>query len=79
MSKREREIASLAAQGLSNREIADRLVVSPRTVEGHIYRACTKLGLSDRKGLASLIRNAGTAINVDSAQRCHANRRVGLL
>ena len=79
MSKREREIASLAAQGLSNREIADRLVVSPRTVEGHIYRACTKLGLSDRKGLASLIRNAGTAINADSAQRCHPNRRVGLL
>src|SRR6185369_9352555 len=39
MTTREREIASLAAQGLSNREIADRLVVSPRTVEGHIYRA----------------------------------------
>ena len=67
MTTREREIASLAAQGLSNREIADRLVVSPRTVEGHIYRACTKLGLSDRKGLASLIRMAGTAINADSA------------
>ena len=46
MTTREREIANLAAQGLSNREIADRLVVSPRTVEGHIYRACTKLGLS---------------------------------
>jgi len=79
MTTREREIASLAAQGLSNREIADRLVVSPRTVEGHIYRACTKLGLSDRKGLASLIRNAGTAINADSTQGRHPNRRVGLL
>jgi DNA-binding NarL/FixJ family response regulator len=79
MTTREREIASLAAQGLSNREIADRLVVSPRTVEGHIYRACIKLGLSDRKGLASLIRMAGTAINADSARGCHPNRRVGLL
>ena len=57
LSTREREIANFAAQGLSNREIADRLVVSARTVEGHIYRACIKLGLSDRKGLATLVRN----------------------
>jgi DNA-binding NarL/FixJ family response regulator len=38
LSTREREIANLAADGLSNREIAERLVVSARTVEGHIYR-----------------------------------------
>ena len=55
MSTREREIANLVAQGLSNREIADRLVVSARTVEGHIYRACIKLGLSDREELAAVI------------------------
>jgi DNA-binding CsgD family transcriptional regulator len=57
LSTREREIANFAAQGLSNREIADHLVVSARTVEGHIYRACIKLGISDRKGLATLVRN----------------------
>src|SRR6185437_2685093 len=48
--------AALAAAGLSNRQIADRLVVSVRTVEGHLYRACTKLGAGDRTGLAALIR-----------------------
>jgi DNA-binding NarL/FixJ family response regulator len=56
LSTREREIANLVAAGLSNREIADRLVVSARTVEGHIYRACVKLGVSDREGLALVIR-----------------------
>jgi DNA-binding NarL/FixJ family response regulator len=56
LSTREREIANFVAAGLSNREIADRLVVSTRTVEGHIYRACIKLDVSDREGLAGLIR-----------------------
>jgi len=56
LSTREREIANLVAAGLSNRDIADRLVVSARTVEGHIYRACVKLGVSDREGLALVIR-----------------------
>jgi DNA-binding NarL/FixJ family response regulator len=59
LSVREREIAHLVAQGLSNREIAERLVVSTRTVEGHIYRACIKLDVSDREGLAILIRRGG--------------------
>ena len=56
MSPREREIASFVAQGMSNRDIADRLVVSTRTVEGHIYRACIKLDVTDREGLALVIR-----------------------
>ena len=56
LSTREREIANLIAQGLSNREIAERLVVSTRTVEGHIYRACVKLDVSDRDGLAAAVR-----------------------
>ena len=38
------------------REIAERLTVSTRTVEGHIYRACIKLDASDRDALADLIR-----------------------
>jgi DNA-binding CsgD family transcriptional regulator len=58
LSTREREIADLVAAGLSNRDIADRLVVSARTVEGHIYRACIKLDVSDRETLGELIRNS---------------------
>jgi DNA-binding NarL/FixJ family response regulator len=55
LTRREREIVTLAAGGLSNRQIANRLVVSVRTVEGHLYRACAKLGTSDRTELAALI------------------------
>ena len=43
---------SFVSQGLSNRDIADRLVVSTRTVEGHIYRACIKLDVTAREGLS---------------------------
>ena len=52
---REREIATLAAAGLSNRQIADRLVVSVRTVEGHVYRIFAKLGIERREQLMQLI------------------------
>jgi DNA-binding NarL/FixJ family response regulator len=58
LSTREREIANFVAQGMGNRDIADRLVVSTRTVEGHIYRACIKLDVSDREGLATVIRQS---------------------
>lgn len=56
LTDREREVADLAAAGLSNRDIAERLVVSVRTVEGHVYRACTKLGVTDRAALAAFVR-----------------------
>lgn len=56
LTGREREIASLVAHGLSNRQIAERLVVSTRTVEGHIYRACQRLGLTDRTDLGRAVR-----------------------
>ncbi|WP_433015895.1 helix-turn-helix domain-containing protein [Kribbella sp. CA-294648] len=55
LSGREREIASLVSAGLSNQEIAERLVVSVRTVEGHIYRACNKLGAVSRAELATIV------------------------
>ncbi len=45
----------LAAAGLTNREIAGRLTVSVRTVEGHLYRTGQKLGVSDRAGLADIV------------------------
>jgi len=46
----------MVAAGLTNREIADRLVVSVRTVEGHIYRACIKLDVTDREELGRIVR-----------------------
>ena len=49
-------MVTLAAQELTNREIADRLVVSVRTVKGHLYRASVKLGTGSRAGLAALLR-----------------------
>jgi DNA-binding NarL/FixJ family response regulator len=57
LTGREREIATLAASGLSNRDIAQRLAVSVRTVENHLYRACTKLGIPNRTALATLLHN----------------------
>jgi DNA-binding CsgD family transcriptional regulator len=55
ISDREREIANLVAAGLSNRQIADRLVVSVRTVEGHVYRIFAKLGIERREQLIHLV------------------------
>lgn len=56
LTSREREIAVLVAAGLSNREIAERLTVSVRTIEGHIYRACVKLDVTERDELAKIVR-----------------------
>jgi len=56
VTSREREIAELIAAGLTNKEIAEQLTLSIRTVEGHVYRACFKLGVADRDELAKLIR-----------------------
>ncbi|MGH8933403.1 MAG: helix-turn-helix transcriptional regulator [Egibacteraceae bacterium] len=56
LTAREREIVTLAADGLSNHAIAERLVISVRTVEGHLYRACAKLGTTSRAQFAALLR-----------------------
>jgi DNA-binding CsgD family transcriptional regulator len=52
LTAREREVAVLTAQGLTSRAIAERLVVSPRTIESHLYRIFAKLGIADRSELA---------------------------
>jgi ATP/maltotriose-dependent transcriptional regulator MalT len=58
ITAREREIANLVVAGLSNRQIADQLVVSVRTVEGHVYRTFAKLGIERREQLIHLVRLA---------------------
>jgi DNA-binding CsgD family transcriptional regulator/tetratricopeptide (TPR) repeat protein len=55
LTRREREIALLVADGLSNREIATRLFLSVRTVESHIYQARTKVGAHTRGDLGRLV------------------------
>jgi DNA-binding NarL/FixJ family response regulator len=55
---RQREIISLAAQGLSNREIADRLIMSTRSVEGHFFRASQRVGASNRDQLIAILRGS---------------------
>ncbi|MFV8319722.1 AAA family ATPase [Mycobacterium sp. 23] len=52
---REREIVMLIGAGLSNRAVADRLTLSVRTVESHIYRAMSKTGTTTREELAALV------------------------
>ncbi|GIH94964.1 LuxR C-terminal-related transcriptional regulator [Planobispora siamensis] len=55
LTPRQREIATLAAQGLSNREIAERLVVSVRTVANTLYSVYEKAGVGDRTQLARIL------------------------
>ena len=47
----------LAGDGLTNREIGDRLLLSPRTVSSHLYRSFPKLGITDRHQLRDVIAN----------------------
>ncbi|MHC9293156.1 LuxR C-terminal-related transcriptional regulator [Mycobacterium sp. LTG2003] len=56
LTDREWEIANLVGVGLSNRQIADRLCLSVRTVDGHLYRMFAKLGVEDRDQLSRLVR-----------------------
>ncbi|MEV4296948.1 ATP-binding protein [Microbispora rosea] len=53
LTRREQEIAELIAQGLSNKEIASALVISQRTVEGHVEHILDKLGFASRAQIAA--------------------------
>ncbi len=59
LSDREREIVMLIGAGLSSREIAERLTLSVRTVESHVYRATLKTGTTSRDELAALVTRPG--------------------
>jgi DNA-binding NarL/FixJ family response regulator len=52
LTRRELEVAQLVGRGLTNREIAERLVLSERTVQNHVQHILTKLGLANRSQVA---------------------------
>jgi len=68
LTRREREIARMAAQGLTDREIAEALVVSVRTVESHLAAAYRKLGIRSRRELAAQLASRSPAAGLRSPQ-----------
>jgi DNA-binding NarL/FixJ family response regulator len=70
LSRRELEVLDLVAQGLTNREIAARLVLSEHTVNRHVANVLRKLGLSSRAAAASLAGRYGLGI----ARSSHSGR-----
>jgi len=62
LTNREREAVALVAQGLSNDQIADRMVISPLTAKTHVNRAMTKLYARDRAQLVVLAYESGLVI-----------------
>ncbi len=61
LTEREREVVVLVAEGLSNDEIAERLVISPATARTHVSRAMGKLGAHDRAQLVVVAFQCGLA------------------
>jgi DNA-binding CsgD family transcriptional regulator len=59
LTAREREIVLLVADGLSTKEVAERLFLSARTVSNHLQNAYTKLGISKRSELAAALNRLG--------------------
>ncbi|MCL6670201.1 AAA family ATPase [Streptomyces panaciradicis] len=63
LTPQERQIAELAATGLTNRQIGEQLQLSPRTVGAHLYRVFPKLGISSRAALRDALTDLGAEEN----------------
>jgi adenylate cyclase len=68
LSVREREVAALIARGLTNRQIAEQLVISERTAEGHLEHIREKLGVRNRAEVAVWVVQAALPTNSDRAE-----------
>ena len=83
LSRREREVAALVAEGLTNREIAERLFISERTADGHLEHIREKLGVNSRAQVAAWFvaqAQSGTPADVAvvTAPKLHKRRANGL-
>ena len=58
LTPQQRQIVRLASAGLTDREIGDRLFLSPRTVSSHLYRSYPKLGMASRHQLRDVVARA---------------------
>src|SRR5689334_14377244 len=67
LSRREREVAALVAEGLTDKEIARRLVSSERTAESHVQQIRNKLGFDNRAQVASWFTRQSLASGVPAA------------
>jgi non-specific serine/threonine protein kinase len=55
LTSREQQVAALVTQGLTNRQIAERLVISPRTADNHVQHIFDRLGMSSRAQVAAWV------------------------
>ena len=55
LTKRERQVADLVSKGLTNKAIANELVISQRTAQGHVENILTKLGFTSRAQIAAWV------------------------
>jgi DNA-binding CsgD family transcriptional regulator/tetratricopeptide (TPR) repeat protein len=67
LTPQQRQIVRLASDGLTNRQIGDRLFLSPRTVSSHLYRSYPKLGVAGRHQLRDVIAFASTPASADES------------
>jgi DNA-binding NarL/FixJ family response regulator len=76
LTRREREVAELLTQGHSNREIAERLVVSERTVDTHVQNLLSKLQLHSRSHVGAALRalDARQIVRIDTPSRTPSRR-----
>jgi DNA-binding CsgD family transcriptional regulator len=65
LTPQQRQIVRLASDGLTNRQIGDRLFLSPHTVSSHLYRSYPKLGVAGRHQLRNVIARASTLMPAD--------------
>jgi DNA-binding NarL/FixJ family response regulator len=77
LTDREREVMSLVAYGLTNREISERLVVSPATAKTHVTRTMVKLHARDRAQLVALAYQTGLVVPGAPALEFATNRIAG--